>query len=201
MGGAGKRNSVARNSVEGLVMVESIVFKRLSTQVGGWWSNAAKTIPAVLHGIRCTAATDQVTQVLGCAKRATVFAGLAGQMYASVPGPNQFQSRAVALFFERSMFLYIKQQDKLYFSEEDARREQVNGTFKEFLPDSELKRRAAHGEFGDLFVMVLFMIAERNTWSTVTWPAPPALDVEDVKGSRQKMRVTPKLPSEVAQCL
>jgi len=89
MGGARKRNTVARNSVDGLVMVESIVFKRLGTRVAGWWNTAATTIPAVL----CTAATDQVAAALGCAKRVIVFAGLAGQMYNSVPGQNQLLSR------------------------------------------------------------------------------------------------------------
>jgi hypothetical protein len=57
MGGAGKRSSVARNSVGGLVMVESILFKRLSIRAQGWWNGAAKTIPAVLHEILCSAAT------------------------------------------------------------------------------------------------------------------------------------------------
>jgi len=146
---AGKRNTVARNSVDGLVMVESIVFKRLGTRVDGWWNAAATTIPAVLHEILCTAATDRVAEVLGCAERVTVFAGLAGQMYTSVPGPNQSQSRAVARFFEHSMFLYIKPQDKLSFSEEDARREREDGTIKEFVPAAELRRRAAQGEFGE----------------------------------------------------
>jgi hypothetical protein len=187
MGGAGKRSSVARNSVGGLVMVESILFKRLSIRAQGWWNGAAKTIPAVLHEILCSAATDRVAQVLGCAERATVFAGLAGQMYALVPGPNQFQSRAVALFFERSMFLYIKPQDKLIFSEEDARREQENGTIKQFIPNAELKRRASQGEFGDLFVMVLCMIAERNAWSSVTWPLIAVLDVTDVKDLKESV--------------
>jgi len=129
---------------------------------------------------------DRVAQVLGCAKRVTVFAGLAGQMYASVPGPNQSQSRAVARFFERSMFLYIKPQDTFSFSEEDARREQDNGTIKEF-PDSEMKRRASQSEFGNLFIMVLFMIAERNAWSTVTWPLILVLDVEDVKDLKESV--------------
>jgi len=64
------------------------------------------------------------------------------------------------------------------FVEEDARRAQDNGTIQEFILDSELKRRAAQGEFGDLFVMVLFMIAERNAWSTVTWPLIPAKVVQ-----------------------
>jgi len=187
LGGAGKRSSVARNSVGGLVMVESIIFKRLSIRAQGWWNSAAKTIPAVLHEILCSAATDRVAQVLGCAERDTVFAGLAGQMYASVPGPNQEQSRAVALFFERSMFLYIKPQDKLFFSEEDARREKENGTIKQFIPDAELKRRAKNGEFGDLFVMVLCMIAERNAWSTVTWPMIAVLQVEDVKDLKESV--------------
>jgi len=135
--------------VDGLVMVESIVFKRLGTRVDGWWNAAATTIPAVLHEILCTAATDRVAAVLGCAERVTVFAGLAGQMYTSVPGPNQSQSRAVARFFEHSMFLYIKPQDKLSFSEEDARREREDGTIKEFVPAAELRRRAAQGEFGE----------------------------------------------------
>jgi len=49
MGGAGKRSSVARNSVGGLVMVESILFKRLSIRAQGWWNGDAKTIPAVLQ--------------------------------------------------------------------------------------------------------------------------------------------------------
>jgi len=49
MAGAGKRNSVARNSVGSLVMVESIIFKRLSTRVGGWWNTVTTTIPVVLH--------------------------------------------------------------------------------------------------------------------------------------------------------
>jgi len=119
--------------------------------------------------------------VLGCAERVTVFAGLAGQMYTSVPGPNQSQSRAVARFFEHSMFLYIKPQDKLSFSEEDARREREDGTIKEFVPAAELRRRAAQGEFGELFIMVLFTITERNMWSTVIWPLIPVLDVEEVK--------------------
>jgi len=58
-------------------MVESIVFKRIDTRVPGWWNATVTTIPAVL----CTAATDRVAAALGCAKRVTVFAGLAGQMY------------------------------------------------------------------------------------------------------------------------
>jgi len=69
----------------------------------------------------------------------------------------------------------------LSFSEEDARREQDNGTIKEFVPDFEMKRRVAQGEFGNLLIMVLFMIAEKNAWSVVTWPLIPVLDVEDVK--------------------
>ena len=89
MGGAGKCNTVACNSVDSLVMVESIVFKRFCTRVAGWWNAATTTIPAVL----CTAATDRVAAVLGCAERVTVFTGLAGQMYTSVPGPNQSLSR------------------------------------------------------------------------------------------------------------
>jgi len=38
---------------------------------------------------------------------------------------------------------------------------------KEFVPDLEMKRRAAQGEFGNLFIMVLFMIAKemRGPWS------------------------------------
>jgi len=112
-GGAGKLNTVACNSVDGLVMVESLVFKKLGNRVAGWWNAAAMTIPAVLHEIQCTAATDQVAAALGCAMRVTVFVGLAGQMYTSVPGLNQSQSRSVAGFFEHRMFLYIKPQDKL----------------------------------------------------------------------------------------
>jgi len=112
MGGAGKRNTVARNSVDGLVMVESLVFKKLGNRVAGWWNADAMNIPTVLHEIQCTATTDQVAAALGCAERVTVFAGLAGQLYTSVPGPNQSQSRSVAGFFENSMFLYIKPQDK-----------------------------------------------------------------------------------------
>jgi len=40
-------SSVARNSMGGLVMVESILLKRLSIRAQGWWNGDAKTIPAV----------------------------------------------------------------------------------------------------------------------------------------------------------
>jgi len=39
------RNSVARNSVGGLVMVESIIFKRLSTRVGDGGTTLPRPFP------------------------------------------------------------------------------------------------------------------------------------------------------------
>ena len=69
--------------MDGLVIVESIVLKRLGARVDGWWNAAATTIPAVLHEILCTADTDRVAAVLGCAERVTVFAGIRTNVYFS----------------------------------------------------------------------------------------------------------------------
>jgi len=35
--------------------------------------------------------------------------------------------------------------------------------------------------------MVLFMIEEKNVWSTVTWPLIPVLDVEEVKDLKESV--------------
>jgi len=48
-----------------------------------------------------------------------------------------------------------------------------------------LYARAAQGEYDDLFVMVLFFIAERNAWSTVTRPLTQMLNVVDVKDLKE----------------
>jgi len=75
----------------------------------------------------------------------------------------------------------------LSFSQADACKEQLDGTIKEFIPAQELQRRAAQGKFSDLFIMVLFFIAERNAWSTVTGPLTQVLDVVNVKDLKESV--------------
>jgi hypothetical protein len=164
LGGEGKRNSTARNSVGELVMVESVVFKKLQTRTPqGWLNNVPKAIPSVLHEIMCTPATDTVGQVLRCEKRATVFAGVAADV-SFCTQKNQFMSSAVADFCEQSMWLYVKKLDKLAFTREEQRNEADNGTMKGSISAGELQRRKDKGDNIDLFALVLFFITDMHSW-------------------------------------
>ena len=83
------------------------------------------------------------------------------------------------------MYIIARRETHHHRAQRDARREKENGTIKQFIPDAELKRRTKNGEFGDLFVMVLCKIAERNAWSSVTWPMIAVLEVEDVNDLKE----------------
>jgi len=62
---------------------------------------------------------------------------------------------AISDFSENSLFLWIKPEDLLCYTNEDAKQDLASGTAKVFIEPIEVKHRQDGGHFGTLFTLVL----------------------------------------------
>jgi len=155
MGGTSMRHATARGSVNRLVLMEPI-FKRLSMRPKTNFKLTETGIPKIVLDPQCAPATDDVTIVLGCAERQCVFEGAAGQLYSSSPGPHVHMMPAIRDFFENSLFLWIKPENLLCYTEEDTKQDLASGITKVFMePPAEANHCQDGGHFGTLFAVVL----------------------------------------------
>jgi len=168
--------------VNGLVLTESILMKRLSMRSRTNFNLAEAGIPKIVPDILCTPATDDAMLALNCGERDCVFEGAAGQLYSSLPGPNWQMTPAIRNFFEDGVFLWINRDDGLSYTEEDAKQDIENGTAKVFIHPTELKRRQEGVLFGSLFALVLTQLTVSKVWPTVLGPLEALVQVEEITG-------------------
>jgi len=188
MGGAGKRNTKARGSVDGLVRTETILMMRLQSRQRTSFNAAELAVPKILHQMLCTAASDQVVAALGCGERQIVFAGSGGLLYPSYDGPNIEMAPAVKVFYATGQWKYVTKADKLGYTLQEAQNDTQNGTVKVFIAPEELQRRQTAGEFGQFFGLVLSEITDTSAWPTLFWPFQEVLQVTETSQLKTAVR-------------